>query len=215
MRALERLEQLYAIGGGPGANRIGYSPEEDEAHALARGWLEEAGLEVEVDEAGNLFGTSGRRGPASGRARTSTPCRRAGSSTARSAWSPRSRRSSGPAAGRSWSSATRSAGAPVSQAFVARGQLPDAFLELHIEQGPRLADAGAPLGIVTAIVGYVRGEVVGRGRGRARRERRRWQCATTRSSRRPSSMLRFRDEAACDRGRRARRSAGSRPSRAA
>ena len=46
VRALERLEKLYAIGGGPGANRIGYSPEEDEAHALTRVWLEEAGLEV-------------------------------------------------------------------------------------------------------------------------------------------------------------------------
>ena len=59
VRAMERLEWLYAIGGGPGANRIGYSPEEDAAHDLARMWLEEAGLEVEVDEAGNLFGHAG------------------------------------------------------------------------------------------------------------------------------------------------------------
>ena len=56
VRAFDRLEQLYAIGGGPGANRIGYSSEEDAAHELARGWLEEAGLEVEVDDAGNMFG---------------------------------------------------------------------------------------------------------------------------------------------------------------
>src|SRR5712691_12780194 len=55
-RALDRLEQLYAIGDGPGANRVANSPEEDEAHELARGWLAEAGLEVEVDAAGNLFG---------------------------------------------------------------------------------------------------------------------------------------------------------------
>ena len=34
---------------------------------------------------------------------------------------------------------------------------PDAYVELHIEQGPTLLRAGAPLGIVTAIVGYVRG----------------------------------------------------------
>jgi allantoate deiminase len=59
VRVLDRLEQLYAIGGGPGANRIGYSPEEDEAHTLARGWMEAAALEVEVDAAGNLFGRSG------------------------------------------------------------------------------------------------------------------------------------------------------------
>ena len=47
---------VYAIGGGPGANRVGYSPEEDEAHRLVVGWLEEAGLEVDVDPAGNLLG---------------------------------------------------------------------------------------------------------------------------------------------------------------
>ena len=51
MRILERLEQLAALG-----DRIGYSPEEDAAHALAAGWFREAGLEVEVDGAGNLIG---------------------------------------------------------------------------------------------------------------------------------------------------------------
>jgi len=55
VRVLDRLDQLYAIGGGPGANRVGYSPEEDEAHALTRLWLEEAGLETHVDDAGNLL----------------------------------------------------------------------------------------------------------------------------------------------------------------
>src|SRR6185312_2741940 len=59
MRVLERLEQLYAIGGGPGANRPGYSPAEDEAHELAAGWMREAGLDVEVDGAGNLIGRTG------------------------------------------------------------------------------------------------------------------------------------------------------------
>jgi beta-ureidopropionase / N-carbamoyl-L-amino-acid hydrolase len=56
VRVTERLEWLYAIGERPGANRIGYSAEEDAAHDLARTWLQEAGLEVEVDEAGNLIG---------------------------------------------------------------------------------------------------------------------------------------------------------------
>jgi len=55
---MERLDRLYSIGEGVGANRIGYSPEEDAAHDLARAWLEEAGLEVRVDAAGNLFGGS-------------------------------------------------------------------------------------------------------------------------------------------------------------
>jgi hydantoinase/carbamoylase family amidase len=35
--------------------------------------------------------------------------------------------------------------------------LPGAWLELHHEQGPLLAQAGAPLGVVTGIVGYKRG----------------------------------------------------------
>ena len=48
---------------------------------------------------------------------------------------------------------------------MARGAaLPDAFLELHVEQGPVLAEADAPLGVVTGIVGYVRGELVFDGR---------------------------------------------------
>ena len=62
MRVLERLDRLYAIGGGPGANRIGGTPGEDEAHELVAGWMREARLEVEVDSAGNLFGRlRGRR----------------------------------------------------------------------------------------------------------------------------------------------------------
>lgn len=52
----ERLDAVYALGGGPGANRPAYTPAEDEAHALVAGWLEEAGLEVARDPAGNLFG---------------------------------------------------------------------------------------------------------------------------------------------------------------
>ena len=41
MTLLERLEQLYAIGGGPGANRLGGSAQEDEAHELVAGWMRE------------------------------------------------------------------------------------------------------------------------------------------------------------------------------
>ncbi len=52
-RILDRLDALYALG-----DKIGYSAEEDEAHRLARGWMEEAGLAVEVDDAGNLVGGS-------------------------------------------------------------------------------------------------------------------------------------------------------------
>jgi hydantoinase/carbamoylase family amidase len=55
-RVLRRLDELYAIGGGPGANRPGLSAAEQEAHDLVVGWMEKAGLAVSVDPAGNLFG---------------------------------------------------------------------------------------------------------------------------------------------------------------
>jgi hydantoinase/carbamoylase family amidase len=51
-----------------------------------------------------------------------------------------------------------------SHALVRRGPLPAAFVELHIEQGPVLEQAGSPLGVVTSIVGYARGELVFEGR---------------------------------------------------
>ena len=56
LRVEGRLDAIYAIGGGPGANRIGGTAAEDEAHRLAGGWMREAGLEVEVDPDGNLVG---------------------------------------------------------------------------------------------------------------------------------------------------------------
>ena len=51
-----------------------------------------------------------------------------------------------------------------SRALCAGGELPASFVELHVEQGPVLAAAGAPLGVVTGIVGYARGELVFEGR---------------------------------------------------
>ena len=62
MSVLERLDELYAIGGGRGANRLGGSGEEDKAHELVAGWMREAGLEVSVDSTRNLLGRlPGRR----------------------------------------------------------------------------------------------------------------------------------------------------------
>jgi allantoate deiminase len=55
-RVLARLEELYAIGGGEGANRPALSDAEQAAHELAAGWMRGAGLEVGVDGAGNLIG---------------------------------------------------------------------------------------------------------------------------------------------------------------
>ena len=113
MRVFERLDELYAIGGGPGANRPHPSAAEDEAHRLAARWLEEAGLEVEVDRHGNLFGHAQRSGAVDtvsdtcGSARTSTASPRAVASTGRSASWRQSRLSSESDLAPSWSFAGR------------------------------------------------------------------------------------------------------------
>jgi acetylornithine deacetylase/succinyl-diaminopimelate desuccinylase-like protein len=157
---MERLERLYSIGEGDGANRIGYSPEEDAAHDLARMWLEEAGLEVRVDDAGNLFGGTdaiwtgshldtvpdgGKFDGALGVVAAIEAVERAGRGTV-------------------VVFRDEERGCAGSRALVARGELPEAFVEMHIEQGPRLAAADAPLGIVTSVVGVSRGTIVVEGR---------------------------------------------------
>jgi allantoate deiminase len=167
VRVMERLDRLNAIGDGPGANRIGYSPEEDAAHDLARVWLEEAGLEVGVDEAGNLFGHAPVSDTGSRRIWTGSHLDTV----------PEGGKFDGAlgvvAAIEAVERASRGTvvvfrdeerGCAGSRALVARGELPDAFFEVHIEQGPRLADAGAPLGIVSSIVGVSRGTIVVEGK---------------------------------------------------
>jgi allantoate deiminase len=62
-RVLERLEQLYELDGGEGANRPGLSAAEQAAHDLVAAWMREAGLEVETDSAGNLVGRRPGRRP--------------------------------------------------------------------------------------------------------------------------------------------------------
>ena len=171
MQVIERLDELYAIGGGPGANRVGYTAAEDEAHALAAGWMREAGLEVEVDAHGNLVGRlrgeepelpeiwtgshldsvpqGGKYDGALGVVAAIEALRRLG----------RRRRTLAAVAFRD-----EERGCAGSRGLCAGGALPGCWLELHHEQGPRLADAGAPLGIVTGIVGYKRGTKTFEGR---------------------------------------------------
>jgi allantoate deiminase len=62
-RVEERLDALYAIGGGEGANRPALSGHEDAAHALVEGWMREAGLETGADAIGNLYGRLPGREP--------------------------------------------------------------------------------------------------------------------------------------------------------
>ena len=164
MRIHDRLDELYAIGGGPGANRPHPSAAEDEAHELAGRWLEEAGLVVELDPDGNLIGRSGESSdiwvgshldsvPAGGRFDGTLGVVAAIEAVERT--------------GRGSVVAFRGeeVGCVGSRALVARGgSLPRAFLELHVEQGPRLAAADVSLGVVTSIVGYARGELVIEGR---------------------------------------------------
>ena len=163
-RTLARLDELYAIGGGPGANRVGDTAAEDEAHRLAAGWLEEAGLEVEVDAARNLVGRlRGRRPelpevwtgshldsvPEGGRYDGALGVVAGIEALARLG---QQERTLGVVAFRD-----EERGCAGSRALAARGvALPGAYVEIHIEQGPRLASAGAALGVVTAIVAYTR-----------------------------------------------------------
>jgi acetylornithine deacetylase/succinyl-diaminopimelate desuccinylase-like protein len=157
MTVMDRLDAIYAIA----QHRAAYSPEEDAAHELAAGWMRESGLEVGRDDAGNLFG---RRGAAR-------------------VWAG-SHLDSVPTAGKfdgalgvvvALEAAERLPDAPLAVvAFRAEEtgpmgsgrieETPDAYLEVHIEQGPVLEGLGEPLGVVTAIGGQARGAKVFEGR---------------------------------------------------
>jgi acetylornithine deacetylase/succinyl-diaminopimelate desuccinylase-like protein len=158
-----RLDDVFHIGNGVGANRVGGTPEEDAACALAVSWMEEAGLQVEIDERGNVVG------------------RLAGSKPDLPEIWTGSHLDSVPSGGRfdgalgvvaglealtAVGASERTLGVVVfrdeetgchgSRWRVQHGSLPGSYVELHIEQGPRLERAGAPLGVVTSIAGIVR-----------------------------------------------------------
>jgi acetylornithine deacetylase/succinyl-diaminopimelate desuccinylase-like protein len=158
MRVLDRLDELYAIGGGPGANRIGCSPEEDEAHDLARRWLEEAGLEVEIDSDGNLIGRTDDARIWTGSHLDTVPNggKFDGALGVLAAIEAVERVGKGAVV----VFRDEERGCRGSTAFARRGELPACFFEVHIEQGPVLERAGAPLGIVTKVVGIARAEKV-------------------------------------------------------
>ncbi|MFL6006332.1 MAG: M20/M25/M40 family metallo-hydrolase [Gaiellaceae bacterium] len=156
MDIFERIERIAAIG-----DRSGYSPAEDAAHDLAAGWMAEAGLEVSRDEAGNLLGRRGEARVWTGSHLDSVPS------------GGRFDGVTGVLAG--IEAAARLPEAPLGVAvFRAEetgpmgsrrlAELPEAFIEVHIEQGPVLERAGQPLGVVTAIAGQARGAVVFEGR---------------------------------------------------
>ena len=163
MGVFERLEELYAIGGGPGANRPHGSAAEDEAHRLAATWFEEAGLAVEVDEHGNLLGRTDAADVWVGSHLDTVPRggKFDGALGVVAAIEAVERVGSGAVV----VFRGEEVGCIGSRARVASGDvLPRAFLELHVEQGPVLAGRDVPVGVATGIVGYARGELVCEGR---------------------------------------------------
>jgi allantoate deiminase len=202
LRVPGRLDELYAIGGGEGANRPGLSPEEEQAHELVAGWMAEAGLRVERDEAGNLYGRLDGADPAlpevwTGSHLDSVPrggrfdgalgvvagleaVERVGPSR-RTLTVVAFRDEEGWRFGRGCFGSralcgllevgeleARDADGVSVAAALGRDDLaaggwlerpPGAFVEVHVEQGPVLARAGAPLGVVSGIVGLARAEV--------------------------------------------------------
>ncbi len=158
MRVLDRLDELYAIGGGPGANRVGGSDGEQHAHDLAAGWMRDAGLEVEVDPAGNLIGRTGDARVWTGSHLDSVPQGGKFDGALGVVGGIEAVERAGVGAVVAFRDEER--GCVGSRDAVERGALPRAFLEVHVEQGPVLELRGAPLGIVTSITAMARGERV-------------------------------------------------------
>jgi acetylornithine deacetylase/succinyl-diaminopimelate desuccinylase-like protein len=158
-----RLDDVFHIGNGVGANRVGGTREEDAACELAMSWMEEAELAVEVDARGNVVG----RLPGS---RPELPEVWTGSHLDSVPEGGKYDGALGVVAGLEAVTAVgqseRTLGVVVfrdeetgchgSRWRVRHGSLPGAFLELHVEQGPRLERADAPLGVVTSVAGIVR-----------------------------------------------------------
>ena len=162
MRVHERLDELYAIGGVVGASRVAGTEGEDQAHELAAGWMRDAELDVEVDEAGNLIGRTTEPSVWTGSHLDSVPFggKFDGALGVVAAIEAVERIGKGAAV----VFRDEERGCAGSLAFVEGGALPECFLEVHIEQGPVLERAGAPLGLAMGIVGIVRGERTFEGR---------------------------------------------------
>jgi acetylornithine deacetylase/succinyl-diaminopimelate desuccinylase-like protein len=151
VRLLERIEAVYALG-----DRIGYSPAEDRAHELAAGWMRAAGLAVEVDAAGNLIGTRGDARVWAGSHLDSVPNGgRYDGVLGVLAGIEAAERIDAPIGVVAFRDEERGFGG--SLGLVRR---PEIYVEVHIEQGPVLLRREEPLGVVSAIVGLARGEVV-------------------------------------------------------
>jgi acetylornithine deacetylase/succinyl-diaminopimelate desuccinylase-like protein len=123
--------------------------------------MREAGLEVSRDEAGNLFGKRGDARVWAGSHLDSVPTagKFDGALGVVAAIEAASRLPAAPLAVVAFRA--EETGPMGSKKLTS---VPDAYLELHIEQGPVLASLGDPLGVVTAIAGQARGLKVFEGR---------------------------------------------------
>jgi hydantoinase/carbamoylase family amidase len=123
--------------------------------------MREAGLELSRDEAGNLFGRRGAARVWAGSHLDSVPTagRFDGALGVVSAIEAADRLPEAPLAVVVFRA--EETGPMGSQRLE---EAPDAYLEVHIEQGPVLAELGEPLGVVTAIAGQARGKRVFEGR---------------------------------------------------
>ena len=143
---LHALRRFGAAGVGKGVVRPAYSEPDIEARRWLAGRMEEAGLRVEVDEMGNMFGIAPGRSLLLGSHSDSQPLGGwAGHLTLAEA-----------------DALEDHAGVPLADA---RARMADmvtgpvsaehftGFVELHIEQGPNLDNAGEKVGVVTDIVG--------------------------------------------------------------
>jgi acetylornithine deacetylase/succinyl-diaminopimelate desuccinylase-like protein len=151
------LEAVYAIA----QHRAAYSPEEDAAHELAAGWMRDAGLTVTRDGAGNLFGSRGDARVWAGSHLDSVPTagRFDGALGVVAAIEAADRLRDRPLAVVAFRAEESG---PLGSLKIE--STPDAYLEVHIEQGPVLEQLGEPLAVVTAIGGQARGSKVFEGR---------------------------------------------------
>lgn len=158
-----RLDDVFRIGGGVGANRVGGTPGEDEAVELAVSWFSEAGLDVERDGRGNVVGRLRGNSP-------ELPEVWTGSHLDSVPHGGKFDGALGVVAGleavQAIGQSERTLGVVVfrdeetgchgSRWRVENAALPGAYVEVHVEQGPVLAGGGAPLGVVSSIAGIVR-----------------------------------------------------------
>src|SRR5215204_1734424 len=181
-RLHENLRQLARIGATPGGGvtRLALSPEDRAGRDLLRRWMEDAGLQVRVDDFGNMTGrrAGGESGAAVVMASHIDTVRRGGRydgayGVLAALEVMRTLNDAGRFTPDYVYGRTDRDGATFGDELVRIGYKGErenrpgpiaAYLELHIEQGPVLEDAAVPVGVVEGIVGITWSEIIADGR---------------------------------------------------